>query len=145
MFITSEEKKVLESVAKQRNLKIKITKEQILDALNDEYDKFYYFLNINPCPFYNIDKGCSIHKFKPVMCKIFPIRRITQISKKEYYFIINQKCNWVKTNKKVLEDPFRNLFKIFRNEFETYITLVMNYLILPTNIISFEKKQNIEG
>ncbi|MFX1449914.1 MAG: YkgJ family cysteine cluster protein [Promethearchaeota archaeon] len=127
--ITEDEKKNLELEARKRNLELKITKEKVLDPLNEEHSTYHYFLHL-PCPFYNKKLSCSIHKNKPVMCQIFPIRNIKQISKKEYYFVIDPKCNWVKNNLEILEEPFRNLFNIFKNEFEIYLNSISKILYL---------------
>ncbi len=124
--VTAEEKKILEDEAKKRNLKIEISKEEISKPENIEEDFFSYFLTINPCPFYQ--GGCSINEIKPVMCKIYPIRNVKQVSKKEYYFVIDHKCNWVKRNSEILEHPYRNLFKIFKNEFNTYLNSFVKLL-----------------
>ncbi len=62
------------------------------------------------------------------MCKIFPIRNFKQISKKEYYFVLDPKCNWVKSNPEILEHPYRNLFKIFKDEFEIYLNSISKLL-----------------
>ena len=123
MQITNDEKKFLELEARKRNLKLKLTKEKVMNPLDKEDFTLHYFLNL-PCPFYNKNSGCSIHMNKPVMCKIFPIRNIKQISKKEYYFVVDPKCSWVKNNLVILEQPYRNLFKIFKNEFEIYLNSI---------------------
>jgi len=128
LHITAQEKELLEQEAKKRNLKIKISKEKSFAIKNEHADNFIYFLAL-PCPFYEVDLGCTIHKIKPVMCKIYPLRNIKQISKKEYYFVIDHKCSWVKNNPEVFENPYRNLFKIFKTEFEIYINSIINYLV----------------
>ena len=124
--ISNEEKVILEEIAEEKGLVIEIFKEKLLASENPLDSEFMYFLKISPCPFYQ--DGCTIHLNKPLMCKIYPIRNIKQISKKEYYFVIDHKCNWVKKNSDLLEHPYRNLFKIFQNESETYIKFYIDCL-----------------
>ncbi|MHA1379342.1 MAG: hypothetical protein ACTSRG_13245 [Candidatus Helarchaeota archaeon] len=124
--ITEKEKDLLEEEAKKRNKKIEITKEKILISENPELFTDIYFLKINPCPFYK--NLCTINQIKPLMCKIYPLRNIKQISKKEYYFVIDYKCNWIKNNGEIFEHPYRNLFKIFKNEVEIYFSFYIDLL-----------------
>jgi len=126
LHISNEEKELLEQIAEEKGVRIDIIKEKILKSEESIDNEFMYFLKIDPCPFYQ--DGCTIHENKPLMCKIYPIRNIKQISKKEYYFVIDHKCNWVKKNRALLEHPYRNLFKIFSNESEMYLKFYRDFL-----------------
>ena len=69
--ITAEEKKILEEVAKKKEIEINILPKKIF--ITDEGIIIYdYFIDADVCPFLTADNKCSIYEKRPLICRQFP-------------------------------------------------------------------------
>jgi len=116
-IIFNEEKRVLENLGKRRNLELKF--EEIAKGL-------WKFVINGFCPFYDIKaRRCSVHKHKPLACKMFPLL----LNPKSGTIMVSRACEWVVENWDIVIS--KPVFEVFPQEFKIAIeayTKFMKYL-----------------
>ncbi|MFX1590550.1 MAG: YkgJ family cysteine cluster protein, partial [Promethearchaeota archaeon] len=120
--IYPDEAEILIKVAKERNVEFKIIEDLVFpDFKNEKILILTYRIRLDNeskgCPFYNIQKGCTVHDFKPLACQSYPLA-LKQIDAFNFEISIDPLCNFVIENYNELESlDLPKLKEIFKDEY----------------------------
>ena len=107
----------IRDLAAERNLEIKLEPDLMYyDELNNRLIIVTYTLQLGKegCPFH--DEGCSIHKYRPITCKSYPllVHRLGNTTG----IMIKPECAFVQQNSAKLEDlDYYDVSDVFSDEF----------------------------
>ncbi|MHA2290011.1 MAG: YkgJ family cysteine cluster protein [Promethearchaeota archaeon] len=117
-----DEADVLIEIAKNRGVAFKIIEDLIFpDILNKKILVVTYKIRLDNethgCPFYKIDKGCTVHDVKPLACKAYPLA-LKQVDAFNFQISIDPLCNFVDGNYELIKKAdYVRIKEIFRNEY----------------------------
>lgn len=94
-----EEVDRLINIAKEREITFSVIEDLVFPDIDNKkiYVVTYRILLDNEnqcCPFYNNDKGCSIHNVKPLACQAYPLA-LKHIDAFNFQISIDPLCNFV--------------------------------------------------
>ena len=120
--IYPDEAERLINVAKERNVEFKIIEDLVFpDFKNEKILILTYRIRLDNeskgCPFYNKQKGCTVHDFKPLACQSYPLA-LKQIDAFNFEISIDPLCNFVIEHYNELENlDLPKLKEVFKDEY----------------------------
>ena len=117
-----EEVDKLINIAKERDVNFKVIEDLVFPDIDNKtvYVVTYRILLDNEnqcCPFYNNEKGCTIHNFKPLACQTYPLA-LKYIDAFNFQISIDPSCNFVVAEYNLLKEAdLEKLKDIFEYEF----------------------------
>lgn len=120
--IYPDEAERLINVAKERNVEFKIIEDLVFpDFKNEKILILTYRIRLDNeskgCPFYNKQKGCTVHDSKPLACQSYPLA-LKQIDAFNFEISIDPLCNFVIENYNAIENlDLPKLKEVFKDEY----------------------------
>ncbi|MFW9820470.1 MAG: YkgJ family cysteine cluster protein [Candidatus Thorarchaeota archaeon] len=120
--IYPDEADKLINIAKERNVEFKVIEDLVFpDVLNEKILILTYRIRLDNenkgCPFYNNQKGCTVHDYKPLACQSYPLA-LKQIDAFNFEISIDPLCNFVVENYNELRKlDLQKLKIIFKDEY----------------------------
>jgi Fe-S-cluster containining protein len=117
-----EEADELIEIAKKRGVPFKVIEDLVFpDVLNKKILIVTYKIRLDNethgCPFYNKEKGCTVHEVKPLACKAYPLA-LKQVDAFNFQISVDPLCNYVDGNYDLLKNAdFPKIKEIFKNEY----------------------------
>ncbi len=118
-----EEVDRLVEVAKQREIEFKVIEDLVFpDVLNKKIIVITYKIILDNktkgCPFFNKEKGCTVHEIKPFACQAYPLS-LKNIDAFNYELTIDPLCNFVIINREELKQNIvmDKMKEIFMDEY----------------------------
>jgi len=117
-----EEVDRLIEIAKERNVPFQVMEDIVFpDLKNKVILVITYRIRLdNPnscCPFYNLEKGCTIHNYKPMACQAYPLA-LKQVDSFRFELSIDPLCNFIIKNYDDLKNAnIEELKSIFNEEY----------------------------
>ena len=122
-----DEAERLIEIAKERNVPFKIIEDLVFpDILNERILVVTYRIRLDNesegCPFYDPNKGCTVHEIKPLACQAYPLA-LKQVDAFNFKIDIDPLCCFVITNYDDLNnsDP-EQIRDIFEQEYPKALT-----------------------
>ncbi|MHA1294620.1 MAG: YkgJ family cysteine cluster protein [Promethearchaeota archaeon] len=109
-------------VAKKRGVLFRVIEDLVFpDIKNKKILVVTYRIRLDNetsgCPFYNKNKGCTVHEIKPYACQAYPLA-LKRIDAFNFQISIDPLCNYVIENYDALKNAnMITLKEIFREEF----------------------------
>ena len=107
--------------SRERNVNFKVIEDLVFpDVLNQKIIILTYKIILKPlgyCPFYDKNRGCTIHDVKPLACRAYPLS-LKQIDAFNFQISIDPLCKWTLSNYDSLKDiDLEKLKEIFKDEY----------------------------
>ncbi len=134
--------------AKESRLEFKVIEDLVFpDVLNQKILILTYKIMLNPlgcCPFYDKNRGCTVHDVKPLACQAYPLS-LKRIDAFNFQISIDPMCNFVKGNYKILKKvDLEGLLKIFKDEYPKAEKFFRKNKRLMLKIIKLECENKIK-
>jgi Fe-S-cluster containining protein len=120
--IYPDEADKLINIAKERNVEFKIIEDLVFPDIKNEIILILTYRirldNENKgCPFYNDQKGCTVHDSKPLACQSYPLA-LKRVDAFNFEISIDPLCNFVIENYNELRNlDLQKLKEVFREEY----------------------------
>lgn len=120
--IYPDEADKLINIAKERNVEFKIIEDLVFpDIKNEKILILTYRIKLDNenkgCPFYNDQKGCTVHDSKPLACQSYPLA-LKRVDAFNFEISIDPLCNFVIENYNELRNlDLQKLKTIFKDEY----------------------------
>ncbi len=120
--IYPDEADKLINIAKERNVEFKIIEDLVFpDIKNEKILILTYRIRLDNenkgCPFYNNQKGCTVHASKPLACQSYPLA-LKRVDAFNFEISIDPLCNFVIENYSGLRNlDLQKLKEIFKEEY----------------------------
>jgi len=118
-----DEAEILIKIAKERAVPFKVIEDLVFpDKKNNKIIVVTYRIRLDNehkrCPFYSESTGCTVHEYKPLACKAYPLA-LKQIDAFNSKIDIDPLCNFVINNYEELENSDSKLIQqIFEIEYK---------------------------
>jgi Fe-S-cluster containining protein len=144
-----DEADLLIEIAKERKVAFKIIEDLVFpDTLNKKILVVTYKIRLDNetygCPFYDAEKGCTVHEVKPLACKAFPLA-LKQVDAFNFQISVDPLCNYVDENYNVLKEAdFVKIKDIFKKEYPNAQEHLKKNKKLMVKIKKLEYKNKIQ-
>lgn len=143
-----EEADILIEIAKKRGVDFRIIEDLVFpDDINQKIIVLTYRIKLdNPskgCPFYEKNKGCAVHDFKPLACQAYPLA-LKMVDAFNFSISIDPLCNFIIENyDQIKSADMENIKKIFVDEYPKAETFYRKNKKLMFKIRELEASKNI--
>ena len=142
-----EEVKKMIKLAKTKNVKFQVIEDLVFpDIINKKILVLTYkilFNESNSCPFYERNKGCTIHDSKPFACQAYPLS-LKNIDAFKFELSIDPLCNYVIENYQALSKlNLKELKNVFFEEYPKAELFYQKNKRLQMEIKALEYKKEI--
>ncbi|MFX0046799.1 MAG: YkgJ family cysteine cluster protein [Candidatus Hermodarchaeota archaeon] len=109
-------------IAKKNGIKFRIIEDLVFpDILNKKILVLTYKIRLDNethgCPFYDLERGCTVHETKPLACKAYPLA-LKQVDAFNFQISVDPLCNFVDRYYDSLKKAdFAKIKEVFKNEY----------------------------